>query len=84
MIVIFVVEVTMTATRTSHHHLRTLELSRVSAVRRAVRVTMAGMTGMTRVGLRSLQLGGESCWGKSSEKVTEYFQLKTSQVFQVF
>ena len=82
--VIFAVEATMTATKTSRHPRTPPAHSRGSAGRREVRVMTAGMTGMTLVGLRSLQLGGESCWGKSSEKVTEYFQLKTSQVFQVF
>ena len=84
---IFAVEATMTVTKTSPH-LKTPELSQASAValRPAVRVrTMtAGMTGMTRVGLKSLQLEGKLCCRRSSEKLTDYFQLETTQVFQVF
>lgn len=83
---IFAVEATMTVTRTSPQP-RTPELSRASAGRRAVRarVMTAGMTGMTRVGLRSLQLEGKLCCrADHHQRVTDYFQLETTQVFQVF
>ena len=68
---------TMTATRTSHPP-RTRPHSRGSAGRPAVRVVRAmtaGMTGMTRAGLKSRQLEGKLCCRRSSEKVTDYFQL---------
>ena len=83
--VIFAVEATMTVTKTSHHPPRTREHSQALAGRRVARarVMMAGMTGMTLVGLKSLQLEGKLCC-KTSEKVTDYFQLETIKVFQVF
>ena len=66
--VIFVVEDTMTVTKTSHHP-RTREHSRASAGRRVVRarVMTAGTTGMTRVGLKSLQLEG-NCAGEDQQR----------------
>ena len=82
---IFAVEATMIVTKTSPHP-TTLEHSRASAGRRVVRVRVmtAGTTGMTRVGLKSLQLEGNLSCRRSSEKLTDYFQLETTQVFQVF